>query len=65
MPGDPATADGAPADGAKREVWEAWEKVKGNKGAPRVDGCSIADFEADLGTNTGAEYRRGWRCHIS
>jgi len=36
---------------SKREVWEAWEKVKDNKGAPGVDGCSIADFEADLKNN--------------
>ena len=36
---------------SKREVWEAWEKVKANKGAPGVDGCSIADFEADLKNN--------------
>jgi RNA-directed DNA polymerase len=36
---------------SKREVWEAWEKVKANKGAPGVDGCSIEDFEADLKSN--------------
>jgi group II intron reverse transcriptase/maturase len=36
---------------SKREVWEAWEKVKGNKGAAGVDGCSIADFEEDLKNN--------------
>jgi RNA-directed DNA polymerase len=36
---------------SKREVWEAWEKVKANKGAPGVDGCSVGDFEADLRNN--------------
>jgi RNA-directed DNA polymerase len=36
---------------SKREVWEAWEKVKANKGAPGVDGCSIEDFEAGLKNN--------------
>jgi RNA-directed DNA polymerase len=41
-------SSGKPFEISKREVWEAWEKVKGNKGAPGVDGCSIADFEADL-----------------
>src|SRR5664280_3757730 len=28
-----------------------WEKVKDNKGAPGVDGCSIEDIEADLKNN--------------
>ena len=40
-----------PFDISKREVWEAWEKVKANKGAPGVDGCSIEEFEADLKNN--------------
>jgi RNA-directed DNA polymerase len=36
---------------SKWEVWEAYEKVKANKGAPGVDGCSIEDFEKDLRNN--------------
>jgi RNA-directed DNA polymerase len=36
---------------SKREVWEAFQEVKRNKGAPGVDGQSIADFEADLKNN--------------
>jgi RNA-directed DNA polymerase len=36
---------------SKREVWEAWEKVRANKGAAGVDGCSVEDFEADLKNN--------------
>jgi RNA-directed DNA polymerase len=32
-------------------VWEAYQRVKANQGAPGVDGCSIEDFEADLGNN--------------
>ena len=36
---------------SKWEVWEAYEKVKANKGAPGVDGCSIEDFEKDLKNN--------------
>ena len=42
---------GKPFDISKREVWEAWEKVRANKGAPGVDGCSIEEFEKDLKNN--------------
>ena len=35
----------------KREVWEAFKKVKANQGAAGVDGQSIADFEAELSNN--------------
>src|SRR5688572_3243938 len=36
---------------SKRLVWEAYERVKANKGAAGVDGCSIEDFENDLRGN--------------
>jgi RNA-directed DNA polymerase len=42
---------GKPFEISKREVWEAWEKVRANKGAAGVDECSIEDFEADLKNN--------------
>jgi len=32
-------------------VWEAYERVKANKGAAGVDGISIDDFESDLRNN--------------
>jgi group II intron reverse transcriptase/maturase len=35
----------------KREVWEAFKKVKANQGAAGVDRQSIAGFEADLSNN--------------
>ncbi len=35
----------------KREVWEAFKKVKANQGAAGVDGQTVADFEADLSAN--------------
>jgi RNA-directed DNA polymerase len=38
-------------DISRMEVWQAWEKVKSNKGAPGVDGRSIEDFEKDLKNN--------------
>src|SRR3954452_21024862 len=42
---------GKPFDISKRDVWDAWLKVKENQGAPGVDGQSIADFEKDLKNN--------------
>jgi group II intron reverse transcriptase/maturase len=36
---------------AKREVWEAFKRVKANQGAAGVDGQSIAEFEANLSGN--------------
>ena len=40
-----------PFDIAKREVWEAFKKVKANQGAAGVDRQSIAEFEAGLAGN--------------
>ena len=37
-----------PFDIPKREVWEAFKKVKANQGAAGVDGQPIAEFEAGL-----------------
>jgi hypothetical protein len=40
-----------PFDIPKREVWEAFKRVKANQGAAGVDGQSIAEFEVvDLGS---------------
>src|SRR5450631_3061038 len=36
---------------SKRAVWEAWRRVKANKGAAGVDGESIEEFERDLDGN--------------
>jgi len=35
----------------KPMVWEAWRRVKANKGAPGVDGQDLGQFEADLADN--------------
>jgi RNA-directed DNA polymerase len=40
-----------PFDIPKREIWEAFKKVKANQGAAGVDGQSIRDFEAGLSDN--------------
>ena len=40
-----------PYDIPKREVWEAYKKVRANQGAAGVDGQTISDFEADLANN--------------
>ena len=36
---------------SKRAVWEAWLRVKANKGAAGVDEQSIEEFERDLHGN--------------
>jgi hypothetical protein len=48
---DELKSPGKSFDISKWEVWEAYKKVKANKGAPGVDECSIEDFEADLKNN--------------
>ena len=44
-------APGKPFEISKRAVWEAYLKVKANKGAPGVDAVSMAEFEKDLKGN--------------
>ena len=36
---------------SKREVWEAYKRVRANQGAAGVDEQSIAEFEGDLANN--------------
>ncbi len=43
--------EGKPFQIPKQLVWEAYKRVKANKGAAGVDGQSIEDFEADLRNN--------------
>lgn len=35
----------------KRQVWEAYKRVRANKGAAGIDGQSLADFELNLDNN--------------
>ena len=48
---DELKASAKPFDISKQEVWEAWMKVRGNKGSSGVDGVSIESFEKDLKNN--------------
>jgi retron-type reverse transcriptase len=45
------TLSGKPFEISKREVWEAYEQVKANKGAPGVDNVDLGEFEKDLKGN--------------
>ena len=60
---DELKSPGKPFDISKRAVWEAYQKVKANKGAPGVDEVSIEEFEKDLKNNLfkiwGASSRTG------
>jgi RNA-directed DNA polymerase len=42
---------GKPFNISKRDVWDAYQKVKGNQGAPGVDGQTLDDLEKDLKGN--------------
>ncbi|MEU8502342.1 group II intron reverse transcriptase/maturase [Streptomyces lavendulae] len=48
---DKLKVPGKPFQISKRAIWEAWEKVKANKGAPGVDGQTIVEFQSDLKNN--------------
>ena len=43
---------------SKHVVWEAYKRVKPNRGAAGVDGQSLADFEKDLKGNLYNRWNR-------
>lgn len=48
---DELKSPGKPFDISKRAVWEAYQKVRANKGAAGVDEVSIEEFGKDLKKN--------------
>ena len=56
-----------PFEISKWLVWDAYKKVKANKGAPGVDGQAIEQFEQDLENNLYRLWNRlssGRRCQL-
>jgi RNA-directed DNA polymerase len=51
LKGEESMAEAKPYAISKQVVWEAYQKVKANKGAAGVDGVSIEAFETDLKNN--------------
>jgi RNA-directed DNA polymerase len=48
---DKLKSAGKPFEISKREVWEAYRRVKANRGAPGVDEVTLGEFETDLKNN--------------
>ena len=49
---------------AKREVWQAYKRVKANGGAAGADGVSLKMFEQDLSKNLYRIWNRSKRLAI-
>ena len=49
--GEEPVSEAKPYDIPKQLVWEAYQRVKANRGAAGVDGISLAAFEQDLKSN--------------
>lgn len=46
-----SASQGKPYAISKQAVWDAYRRVRANKGAPGVDGRSVEEFESDLKNN--------------
>jgi RNA-directed DNA polymerase len=51
LKGEEPMTEAKPFGISKRAVWEAYQRVKENRGAAGVDGQSLEDFERDLANN--------------
>ena len=49
--GEEPMSEAKPFSISKREVWDAYQRIKANKGAAGVDEQSVAEFEEDLKDN--------------
>ena len=52
--------DEKPFDIPKTLIWQAWERVAANGGAPGADGVTIEDFKAGLRDNL----YKIWLCRV-
>jgi RNA-directed DNA polymerase len=62
---DELKSPGKPFGISKRAVWEAYQRVKANKGAPGVDDVSIEEFERDLRGNLYKIWNRSVSCEAA
>ena len=65
MNGSRLQAEAKSFDIPKRVVWEAYQRVRANKGAPGVDGVTIEQFEQDLQGNLYKLWNRMSSARIS
>jgi len=49
--GRTSTQQAKPFPVTKRQVWDAWKRVKANQGGAGIDQQSLADFEENLADN--------------
>ena len=57
-------SSGKPFAISKWEVWEAYEQVKANKGAPGVDEVTLGEFQTDLKRNLYKIWNRSVSCKL-
>jgi RNA-directed DNA polymerase len=55
---DKLKSSGKPFEISKREVWEAYRRVKANQGAPGIDEVTLGEFEVDLTGNLYKSWNR-------
>jgi hypothetical protein len=64
-PGERIEVAGQPFEISKRVVWEAYLRVKANKGAAGVDGVTVEQYEQDLKNNLFKLWNREGHSKVS